>query len=276
MNMSNQGGCIHGREFCLECNDKKIPRRPESIGQAHRIMCQMRATIEQQQARIKFQDEVIAEREILANKEVESLRAKVAELEAELQSEKIYSINCKLGNVDASDGELSAEIELLRAKVAELEAESRRLGEAPDIVEQSRTLARAFMDGQFPNKKATGILIAQSDLIESLEDGLEQERSERFILQQRIDEPEERTALAWIPASDLPEEKKYTPCLLAVWYRLAVDFSVTLEKGAYDGYSKSFEWKEGQYSNDENYTVLGWVPINCILLPPPPEQSDDR
>ena len=52
MNMSNQGGCIHGREFCLECNDKKIPRRPESIGQAHRIMCQMRATIEQQQAEI--------------------------------------------------------------------------------------------------------------------------------------------------------------------------------------------------------------------------------
>ena len=95
-------------------------------------------------------------------------------------------------------------------------------------------------------------------------------------LRERIDELEERTALAWIPASDLPEEKKYTPCLLAVWYRLAVDFSVTLEKGAYDGYSKSFEWKEGQYSNDENYTVLGWVPINCILLPPPPEQSDDR
>jgi len=53
MNMSNQGGCIHGREFCLECNDKKIPRRPESIGQAHRIMCQMRATIEQQQAEIE-------------------------------------------------------------------------------------------------------------------------------------------------------------------------------------------------------------------------------
>ena len=53
MNMSNQGVCIHGREFCLECNDKKIPRRPESIGQAHRIMCQMRATIEQQQAEIE-------------------------------------------------------------------------------------------------------------------------------------------------------------------------------------------------------------------------------
>ena len=52
MNLSNEGDCIHGREFCLECNDKKIPRRPESIGQAHRIMCQMRATIEQQQAEI--------------------------------------------------------------------------------------------------------------------------------------------------------------------------------------------------------------------------------
>ena len=45
MNLSNEGDCIHGREFCIECHDKKTLRRPGSVGQAHRIIVQLQAEI---------------------------------------------------------------------------------------------------------------------------------------------------------------------------------------------------------------------------------------
>ena len=58
MNMSNQGDCIHGREFCIECHDKKTLRRPGSVWQAHRIIVQLQAENEALRQRV---DELEAE-----------------------------------------------------------------------------------------------------------------------------------------------------------------------------------------------------------------------
>ena len=43
--MNNQGDCIHGREFCIECSEKEIPRRPKSIDEAWRAMIQLQSRI---------------------------------------------------------------------------------------------------------------------------------------------------------------------------------------------------------------------------------------
>jgi len=66
--------------------------------------------------------------------EKEQLRAKVAELEAEiaglkeeLQESRIYAVNCKLGNVDASDSELAQRIEALEAEIAGLRKHNSRM-----------------------------------------------------------------------------------------------------------------------------------------------------
>ena len=81
----------------------------------------------------------------------------------------------------------------------------------------------------------------------------------------------------WILVDDRkPPEKKYTRCLLAVHYLLAEAYAVTLEQGAYDGWSKSFEWGRGQYAEDEHYKVLGWYPEYEVELPPPPEPPESR
>ena len=73
----------------------------------------------------------------------------------------------------------------------------------------------------------------------------------------------------WIDVKDrLPEDKKYTKVLIVVCYSLAVDVGrFTTEAGEYDGYSHSFSWGCGNYSEDEYHTVTRWQP----MIEPPKE-----
>ena len=44
---------------------------------------------------------------------LENAQKRIEELKKELQCEKIYSLNCRLGNVDASEGELQRKVDEL-------------------------------------------------------------------------------------------------------------------------------------------------------------------
>ena len=64
-------------------------------------------------AKVESLTELVASLEEVRAKEYAFKQAKVEELTEELQCEKIYSLNCRLGNVDASEGELQRKVDEL-------------------------------------------------------------------------------------------------------------------------------------------------------------------